>query len=204
MMNLLSYKVIYFRPNSSRKFKMAAMKTLLFFVHLIVPINAINKNVKSYCINKMTIYVSSSYSLSSVMFSFILAQMHRHCPHPVEQSNPVLLQKQRRVSHPILQLHRTNFSSAFWATSMSHCRDRTIVYPLQLSSQYHLWMKMWNKPWFPFPYLHQKVNAEAMVVLLLLACAITHHSYVPIIVLEPCSRLIVQNNEAIDPLRWSV
>ncbi len=164
MMNLLSYKVIYFRPNSSRKFKMAAMKTLLFFVHLIVPINAINKNVKSYCINKMTIYVSSSYSLSSVMFSFILAQMHRHCPHPVEQSNPVLLQKQRRVSHPILQLHRTNFSSAFWATSMSHCRDRTVVYPLQLSSQYHLWMQMWNKPWFPFPYLHQKVNAEAMVV----------------------------------------
>ena len=106
MMNLLSYKVIYFRPNSSRNFKMAAMKTLLFFVHLIVPINAINKNVKSYCINKMTIYVSSSYSLSSVMFSFILAQMHRHCPHPVEQSNPVLLQKQRRVSHPILPVIR--------------------------------------------------------------------------------------------------
>ena len=97
MMNLLSYKVIYFRPNSSRKFKMAAMKTLLFFVHLIVPNNAINKNVKSYCINKMTIYVSSSYSLSSVMSSFILAQMHRHCPHPVEQSNPVLAQKQRRA-----------------------------------------------------------------------------------------------------------
>ena len=39
---------------------------------------------------------------------------------------------------------------------------------------------------------------------LLLACAITHHSYVQSIVLEPCSRLIVQNNEAIDPLRWSV
>ena len=42
------------------------------------------------------------------------------------------------------------------------------------------------------------------VLLLLLACAITHHSYVQSIVLEPCSRLIVQNNEAIDPLRWSV
>ena len=41
-------------------------------------------------------------------------------------------------------------------------------------------------------------------LLLLLACAITHHSYVQSIVLEPCSRLIVQNNEAIDPLRWSV
>ena len=39
---------------------------------------------------------------------------------------------------------------------------------------------------------------------LLLACATTHHSYVQSIVLEPCSRLIVQNNEAIDPLRWSV
>ena len=40
--------------------------------------------------------------------------------------------------------------------------------------------------------------------IILLACAITHHSYVQSIVLEPCSRLIVQNNEAIDPLRWSV
>ena len=39
---------------------------------------------------------------------------------------------------------------------------------------------------------------------LLLACVIMHHSYVQSIVLEPCSRLIVQNNEAIDPLRWSV
>ena len=86
MMNLLSYKVICFRPNSSRKFKMAAMKTL--FVHLIVPINAIYKNVISYCINKMTTYVSSSYSSSSVMFSYILAQMPRHSPQPVEQSNP--------------------------------------------------------------------------------------------------------------------
>ena len=139
-------------------------KRYSFFFHLIVPINAINKNVVSYCINKMTTYVSSSYSLSSIMFSYVLAQMHRHCPHPVEQSNPVLLQKQRRVSHPILQLHRTTFSSAFWATSMSHYRARTVVYPLLLSSQYNLWMQMWNKPWFPFPYLHLKVNVEAMVV----------------------------------------
>ena len=138
------------------------MKTL--FVHMLVPINAICKNVISYCINKMKTYVSSSYSLFSVMFSYILTQMHRHCPHPVEQSNPALLQKQRRVSHPILQLHRTTFSSAFGATSMSHCRDRTVVYPLLLSSKYHLWMQMWNKPWFPVPYLHLKVNAEAMVL----------------------------------------
>ena len=47
MMNLLSYVVIHVRPNSSRKFKMAAIKTL--FDHLIVPINAIYKNVISFC-----------------------------------------------------------------------------------------------------------------------------------------------------------
>ena len=40
--------------------------------------------------------------------------------------------------------------------------------------------------------------------LILLACAITHHPYLQSIVLEPCSRLIVQINEAIDPLKWSV
>ena len=51
-----------------------------------------------------------------------------------------------------------------------------------------------------------QLDAETVVRdrLLLLACAITHHSYVQSIVLEPCSRLIVQNNEAIDTLRWSV
>ena len=49
-----------------------------------------------------------------------------------------------------------------------------------------------------------KPTADKMSFFLLLACAITHHSYVQSIVLEPCSRLIVQNNEAIDPLRWSV
>ena len=112
----------------------------------------------------MCLYVSSSYSLSSIMFSYILAQMPRHPPQPLEQSNPALLQEQRRVSHPIVQQHRTTSSSAFWATSMSHCRDRTVVYPLLLSSQNYLWMQMWNKPWFPFPYLHLKVNTEAMVL----------------------------------------
>ena len=50
-----------------------------------------------------------------------------------------------------------------------------------------------------------QLDAETVVRdRLLLACAITHHSYVQSSVLEPCSRLIVQNNEAIDPLRWSV
>ena len=39
MMNLLSYKVIHFRLNSSRKVKMAAIKML--FDHLIDTINAI-------------------------------------------------------------------------------------------------------------------------------------------------------------------
>ena len=51
-----------------------------------------------------------------------------------------------------------------------------------------------------------ELDAETVVRdrLLILACAITHHSYVQSIVLEPCSLLIVQNNEAVDPLRWSV
>ena len=84
-------------------------------MHLILPINAIYKNVISYCINKMTTYVSLSYSLSSVMVSYLLAQMPRHSPQPVEQSNPALRQKQRIVSHPILQLHRTTFSTALGA-----------------------------------------------------------------------------------------
>ena len=38
MMNLLSYKVMHARPNSSRKFKMAAITTI--FNILTVPINA--------------------------------------------------------------------------------------------------------------------------------------------------------------------
>ena len=126
MLNSVSYKVIYFRLNSSRKFKMAAMKTL--YVRLNVPISVIYKNVISYCINKMTTYVSSSYSLSFVMFSYILVQVPRHSPQPVEQFNPALLQEQRRVSHPILQLclHRTTFSSPFGATPMSHCTGSSL------------------------------------------------------------------------------
>ena len=62
-------------------------------------------NVGSTCgrLNAMmTTYVSSSNSFSSVVFSNILAQMPRHSPQSVEQSNPVLRQEQRRVSHPIL------------------------------------------------------------------------------------------------------
>ena len=52
--------------------------------------------------------------------------MPRHSPQPVEQSNPALGQEQRRVSHPILQLHRTSFSSVFGATSMSHCMGTSL------------------------------------------------------------------------------
>ena len=74
----------------------------------------------------MTTYVSFSYSLSSVMFSYILAQMPRHSTQPVDQSNPTLRSKQRRVSHPILQLYRTTFSSAFGATSMTYCTGSSL------------------------------------------------------------------------------
>ena len=139
MTNLLCYKVIYFRPNTSRNFKMAAMKTL--FDHLIVPINP---NAM------MTTYVSSLYSLSSDMFSNILAQMHRHSPKLVEQSNPALRQEHRIVSHPILQLHRTTFSNAFGTTSML--------------SFFIARQQLWTKPWSSLPYLHLKVNTEAMVL----------------------------------------
>ena len=41
-------------------------------------------------------------------------------------NTPTLRQEQRRVSHPILALHRTTFSSAFGATSMSHCMDTSL------------------------------------------------------------------------------
>ena len=47
---------------------------------------------------------------------------------------------------------------------------------------------------------HKSIVLHATHALLLLACAITHYSYVQSIVLEPCSRLIVQNNEAITPI----
>ena len=125
MMNLLCYKVICFGPNSSRNFKMAAMKTS----YLIVPINP-NAMMKTY--------ISSSYSLSSVMFSNILAQMPRHSPQSVEQSNHALRQEQHRVSHPILRLHRTTFSNAFGTTSMLYCTgvvDQALIHPSILAPE---------------------------------------------------------------------
>ena len=74
----------------------------------------------------MTTYVSSSYSLPYVMFSYILAQMPRPSPQPLEHSNPALRQEQRRVAHPILQLYRTSFIRACGATSMSHCMGTSL------------------------------------------------------------------------------
>ena len=116
----------------------------------------------------MTNYVFICFFVIFVVLYYVLIHISTNASTPSTASWTIqpcnLLQEQRRVSHPTLQLHRTTFSSAFWATSMSHCRDRTVVYPLLLSSQYYLWMQMWNKPWFPFPYLHLKLNTEAMVL----------------------------------------
>ena len=84
------------------------------------------------------------------MFSYILAQMPRHSPQPVEHSNPALRQEQRRVSHPILPLQRTTFSSAFGATSMSHCMDTslpsTTFQPRSCDSPFHIctWRYTWR------------------------------------------------------------
>ena len=66
-----------------------------------------------------------------LMFSYILAQMHRHSPQPVEHSTPALRQEQRRGLHPILPLH-----CAFGATSIHIAW--TPVYPLLLYSQEHV------------------------------------------------------------------
>ena len=81
----------------------------------------------------MTTYVSSSYSLSSVMFSYILAQVPRHSPQPVEHSNPALRQEQRRVSIP------SNSYIALLSAALSEQHPRhiawTLVYPILLSSQ---------------------------------------------------------------------
>ena len=48
------------------------------------------------------------------------------------------------VSHPILQLHRTSFSSAFEATSVSHCTGSSL--PSTTFQLKILWMQMWTKP----------------------------------------------------------
>ena len=50
----------------------------------------------------------------------------------------------------------------------------------------------------------QITEVMLFLLLLLLACAITYHSHVQSTVLEPCSRLIIQINEAIHPLRRAV
>ena len=74
----------------------------------------------------------------------------------LEHSNPALRQEQRKVSHPILRLHRTTFSSAFVATSMSHCMGSSLP-----SDSVDADM---DQALIPLPYLHLKVHTEAMVL----------------------------------------
>ena len=135
MMNLLCYKVIYFRPNNSRNFKMAAVKTL--FDHLIVPINPNSM---------MTTYVSSSYSLSSVMFSNILAQMPRHSPQSMEQSNPL-------CDRNSTECHIPSYS----------CIALLSVALLEQHPCYIARAAVVDQSFIPLPYLHLKVNTDAMV-----------------------------------------
>ena len=78
MTNLLSYKVIYFRLNSSRKFKMAATKTLLMFC----PSDAINKNVISYCIYKMKNYVFIGFFVIFVVLYYVLINISTNASTP--------------------------------------------------------------------------------------------------------------------------
>ena len=128
---------------------MAAMKTL--FDHMIVPINATYKNViiLSYYIilhhGENETYVSSSYSLSSVMLSYILAHTHRRCPQPVEHSNPALQQEQRRVSYPILHLIKSHYFQQRIRSNIHvtlHGHQFTLYcFPAKI-----LWMQMWTKP----------------------------------------------------------
>ena len=93
------------------------------------------------------------------MFSYISAQMPRHSPQPVEQSNHALRQEQRILSHPILQLHRTTFSSAFGATSMSLCAGSRLT-----STAFQPRFCGCSLDSLPLPYLNLKVNTEAMVL----------------------------------------
>ena len=95
----------------------------------------------------MTTYVSSSYSLSSVMFSYILAQMPRHSPQPVENSTTALRQEQRRVTshHTVTSYYfQQRFRSNIRVTLHGH-QFTLYCFPAKI-----LCMHMWTKPWFPF------------------------------------------------------
>ena len=127
------------------------------FYHLIFPIT-LYQNVTSYCNKTMTTYASSSYSLTSVMISYILAQMPRHSPQPVQQSKPAMRQEHHRVSHHILQLHRTTFQQRFLSNIHVHVTLHGHQFTLYGVSANILWMQMWTKPEFRLPYFHLKVN----------------------------------------------
>ena len=137
MMNLLCHKVIYFRPNSSRNFKMAAMKTL--FDHLIVPINP---NAM------MTTYVSSSYSLGEpfVVLCYVLIHISTNVSTLSTASGTIQPcfatgTAQSVTSHHAVTSHY--FQQRFWSNihvtlhGQHPCHiARAAVYPLLLSSQY--------------------------------------------------------------------
>ena len=101
MMNLLSYKVIHVTPNSFRKFKMAAITTIFN--------NLITDNLCVFSILVVLICILIHISTDASTLSTTIGTFQ-----------PALRQEQRRVSHPILQLHRTTYSNAFGATSISH------------------------------------------------------------------------------------
>ena len=91
--------------------------------------------------------------------------MPRHSPQSMEQSNPALRQEQRRVSHPILQLHRTTFSNAFGTTSMLYCTGSScgpsldspsILAPEGKHGGYGTWQLMMSEDGFQAGYLLMK------------------------------------------------
>ena len=70
----------------------------------------------------MTSYVSSSYSLSSVMFSYILAQMPRHSLQPVEHTHFATGTAQSVTSHLSITSHyfQQRFRSNIHVTLHGH------------------------------------------------------------------------------------
>ena len=109
----------------------------------------------------MTTYVSSSYSLSSVMFSYILAQMPRHSLQPVEHPHFATGTAQSVTSHLSITSHyfQQRFRSNIHVTLHGH-QFTLYCFPANI-----LWMQMWTKPWFPLHICTWiKVHTEAMVL----------------------------------------
>ena len=137
MMNLLSYKVIHSRPNSSRKCKMAAIKAS--FDHLIVPINAIYMNVVSFCM-----HISTNASTLST----------------AEQSNP-LCDRNSAECHIPSHSYIALLSATILGQHPCHIA-RAAVYPILLSGQRYVDAYL-NQALIPLPYLHLEVNTDVMV-----------------------------------------